>query len=372
MQVVSLCSPQYHRADSYGRIADELRVGLMQAGYHVNTLSLSNDSPHTTHIPALGGIMLGYPTNFKKFSSLASQIGPRIAVTMFESTQLPKGWTQVLNELSAVIVPSQWCKQTFIDNGVTAPIHVVSLGVSDAFQYHQRQLRRNKPYTFITIADRKMRKGYYSVLEAFNRAFGDDPNYLLLLKAREGTLGYRLSNPNIKIVSRDMTEKQLARLYCSAHCMVLASYGEGFGLPNREFAATGGTVLATNWGGTADHIGLWGVPIDCQMQPAWEYEKDPTLRGLGQWAKPDVEYLMRLMVREAQPDMRRARQIMAKRVAQDTHELYSWQRFSQQVVAIWQQSCKLYAEQQKGHDNGRRQNAELETKRYEAGAAAGR
>lgn len=333
-QAISVCSPNFDPMDSYGRIASELLASLHEAGYHVNTIGFDEIVPEKRMIPTMGGLLLGYPTNFKNFGPMVN-MGPRIAITMFESTALPKGWAEELNKCAAVIVPCRWCKEVFEANGVTAPVHVVPLGISEAFQYKKRQIRRYRPYTFLTIADRGKRKGWMTVLNAFLHAFGDDPNYQLILKCRKGSLPFKLTNGNIQIVDRDMSMRRLARLYAEADCMVFASSGEGFALPPREFAATGGTVLATNWSGMADDIGQWGVPLDYGFQDAWLDQ--PEHPGLGKWAKIDPEYLATMMKHETLEEVRRARQMTSKLVSQRTIELYSWRRFAQQIVTTWRQ-----------------------------------
>ncbi|HRF96731.1 MAG TPA: hypothetical protein PLZ51_16100, partial [Aggregatilineales bacterium] len=67
MDVINVCSTTFDTADSYGRIASELATHLSSLA-QVNRLSLGKDNaPNAVHYPALGGILLGYPTLHERF-----------------------------------------------------------------------------------------------------------------------------------------------------------------------------------------------------------------------------------------------------------------------------------------------------------------
>jgi glycosyltransferase involved in cell wall biosynthesis len=112
--------------------------------------------------------------------------------------------------------------------------------------------------------------------------------------------------------------------------------GEGFGLIPREFAATGGIALATNWSGTADDIQAWGWPIPYTLKPAdWRGIDKFRDVELGNWAEPDVEALAEMM-RDVVENRERY-QAIALRQAPDVHELYSWRQFATVVYEIWRE-----------------------------------
>jgi glycosyltransferase involved in cell wall biosynthesis len=183
----------------------------------------------------------------------------------------------------------------------------------------------------MALADRGRRKGWHHALQAFLLAFGDDTNYRLILKMRTAEQAINITNPNVEMIQQDMTEEEMYQLFLSVDVVVNPNLGEGFGLFPREFAATGGLSLATNWGGTADDIEEWGLPIAYTLVPAWaDYEKH---KGLGLWAEPDIEELALLM--DVVAESRDAWRPRALRRAARIRDMYSWEQFAKTAYDIW-------------------------------------
>lgn len=329
--------------DSYGLIACELARHLCRAGVNTNIVSLGKrDMPHQAADiaeivsqpvePSEGGIFLGWPTNYHKYDV---KPGRRIALTMHESTKIPAGWAEVLNEMDAVITPARFSKRVLQEGGVTAPIHVVPLGIGEVFQPHYRKQDQDRPFTFLAFADRGDRKNFHAAEQAFVRAFGRSMKYRLLLKARSiGAKHLNPLNPNIDIIYQDMSEQELYELYCSCDCLVFPSRGEGWGFPPREAAATGLPVIATNWSGLADDIDVWGIPLDYEMVTA-EWRDVLPFRGqdLGQWAEPSIDHLTELM--KCVVEMNTLYRLRAHQAARSMHSLYSWSKLAAFTYDLW-------------------------------------
>lgn len=332
---INLFGFTWEREDSYGRKARELRAYLMKQGMHVN--AFGHDAPKGVIRTVVGGILFGYPSGYHLYGPLAS-IGPRIAICPFESAALPIGWADAFNHYAdAVIVHSRLHVDVYKDSGVTVPVHYVPLGVSKTFKPVERKRETGNPFTFLAFADRGYRKGWDIAGQAFYTAFGDDPNYRLIFKSRPDGLGFGFNNANIDLIAKDLTDRKLAALYADADCLIFPTRGEGFGLPPREFAATGGTVIATNWAGTSDDIAHWGVPLGYQMTPAW---KGHSFQGCGEWAEPNKDELAGLMRHvAAHPDYYRERGLMASAFVR---KHYTWKAFGQSVARIWQEVCDGY------------------------------
>lgn len=329
--VVNVCAPNWQPEDSYGRLALELARGMEQHGVHVNYFGF-NPPPNKRIVPAFGGICLGYPTIYEKYGPLV-QRGPKLAVTMFESTTLPDGWVEVLNRCHLVVVPSTANGQWFYDNGVRSSLAVLPLGVSEAFQY---QWRPEKPPVtrFLAIADRGRRKGWHLAGFAFNYAFGDRQDVELVLKCRKDGLPFVMGNPNMSLIAEDYSDEQMNTLYGTCDYMIFPTAGEGFGLPPREFAATGGIAIATAFGGTFDELYKWGIPIhDYRRVLAWKGDKDWHGK-LGEWAEVDVEGLARILRRLV--DQPAYTNQDRQRVSEYVRNQYQWQKFTRSILQFWQ------------------------------------
>lgn len=326
MRAINVFSPTFDEFDGYGRVALGIGSCFRSEGFHVNEIT-KGGSPNPIR-PTFGGVYLGYPTSFDGYGPMASR-GPKIAFTMFESTILPHGWVDSLNRCDLVIVPSQWCKNTFAENGVSTPIHVIPLWTDNAFRFIERKWE--PPFRFLTIGDRWHRKGWEVALSSFYKLFGEDENFQIVLKARGDKFFKPFLNRNARVVLKDMSDEELAELYGSCHFMLFPSKGEGFGLPPREFAATGGIAIATNWGGLSDNISSWGVPIHSTEKPAWK--NNPDLRQCGVWGEPDQrnleETIMSLMTL-SNYDL----QSMAIEFADFCETTYSIDRFKRDILKV--------------------------------------
>lgn len=365
---ISIYAPSYDPYEGYGRIALELAWHLTAAGEHVNSLGspLLDFDTHTDamrnilHKPiqaSAGGLLLGYPTLYNDYGTLAGT-GRRVAITMFESTRLPDGWVNALNQCDEVIVPARWLVDVMRQNGVCVPVSYTPLGVSETFTLphmlpddcvvnypmkrfmvngklrYVREVNRpsaHNPFIFLCWGDRGERKGWDVAVKAFKRAFGDDPRVRLLIKARDGGMAFDIDIPGVEIVRADLDEAELYDLYLRCDAMVFPSRGEGFGLPPREFAATGGPAIATKW--WADDITQWGYPLKYQMEPAWC--EHPRFEGLGEWAEPDEGHLAQLMGHVFNQNPRVLAQ-MGQRAAGKIQRLYRWETFVNQVQGVWQ------------------------------------
>lgn len=343
MNAVTIACDNWDPLESYGQLATALARRLAaNHGLHVNAVTgprplemigcpVTRGLLERPRLPAAGGIVLGYPPLFEQYGPAVAR-GPRLAITMFESTALPAGWAPALERCAAVVVPSPWLVEVFRAAGVTRPIHVVPLGVSPAYRFVPRPAAR-RPFRFLMIGGGGLRKGWDVAVRAFDAAFGEDPAYRLVIKLRAGRrLNARILHPQVEILAADLDEAGMRDLYGSVDAFVSPSRGEGFGLPPREAAATGLPVIATAWGGTADQIDEWGIPLASSLTVAWPHHRDHP--RCGQWAEPDVEHLAALMRHVAEAASREAE---ARQRSLRVTNRYSWDRFAAGICGLWRE-----------------------------------
>lgn len=338
MKAINLFSETFDPCASYGRMAHELTAHLTAQGYHVNCFAPGGEHLPTQQIvPSMGGILLAHPVRLPQIRATypVQFAGKWVCCTGNEMTELPRGWRVNLNQMSAVSVWSNFLKDVFVQNGVTVPVQVDSLGISEAYTAQpalKRELKEGEPLTFLAIGDRGERKGSHLALFAFVQAFGNDERYKLIIKRRNGA--DLLSNPNVELITGDYTDEQMAELYHRAHVMIFPAAGEGFGLPPREFVATGGIALATDWSGLTDGIDAWGIRIsDYTMGPAYQTANDDEW-AVGQWANVDVDSLAHQLKRVATWFDYYAENAMQG--AQYARKQYQWSTWAQSLQDLYE------------------------------------
>lgn len=342
--VINVCAPgDLSPCDSYGLLSSRLATGLADLGVYVNLFALGprDEADHDPVlrriidqpiVAATGMIGLGYPRTWLQHNGL-TQLGRRIGITMFESSACPSSWKDEMNRRAAIITPSTFCRTVFEEAGVTVPIHVIPLGINERYQPVERP--SDGPLTFLAFIDRGLRKGGPTALQAFIAAFGDDPNYQLILKGRKSKIQAEILNPNVTLIQEDYSEEQLYELYKRCHVLINPHRGEGFGLLPREASCTGMVVLTTAWSGTADDLDQWGIGIDYKLVKAdWAGHNQFSKMDLGQWAEPSMADIVDKI--EAIADNRAFYQRQAYRLAPNVHKLYSWEAFAKGVLSVWE------------------------------------
>jgi glycosyltransferase involved in cell wall biosynthesis len=266
------------------------------------------------------------------YEMYAAYPGKIFTSTMYEGTVLREGWVETMNRFcQAVFVPSEWCKEVFLDNGLfnaelreQAPIYVTPGGV-DFDEFYLIEEKVDRPFTFLCLGDRGRRKGVDLSLRAFSDAFGRrNNNVRLIVKAREFALDALveyLSDPRIKFFRYDAGH--MNKVYPIGDCFVFPTRGEGYGMPPREAVAMGVPTICTAQGGTAD-AAEWAFPL------SYKYEKADKEVG-GRWASPNYDELVMHM-----------RAIYENQQSAKEHTLKGRQYLMQH--ANWDLASKVYQE----------------------------
>lgn len=195
-----------------------------------------------------------------------------------------------------IVVPCQFCKDVYETSGVKIPVSVVPLGV-DPIDFPLVKSKPDRPYTFLTIADRGNRKGWTEVFDAFYKAFGGrttgTQEVRLIIRSLPGW------NPLVELIRKKGTDldsrivwdishyDNMADFYSQGDCLVLPSRSEGWGLPHREAAMMGLPVILQKYAGLDDGFTeKWAIVCeDGRMQ---DIPRAGRLGGGGRWMIADI------------------------------------------------------------------------------------
>ena len=186
----------------------------------------------------------------------------------WEETGFPADWVNDFNQyLQGITVMSAQVKKTLIDNGVSIPIHICSLGIDhiSKIKVDTSYVVHGKKYKFLHISSCFPRKGINCLLEAYGKSFSKEDNVSLIIKTFPNPHNnlfellkyYRSINnkyPHVEVIEEDLNLSQIKSLYLQSDCLIAPSHGEGFGLPIAEAMALEIPVLTTAWGGQLDFI----------------------------------------------------------------------------------------------------------------------
>jgi len=274
-------------------------------------------------------IYLGIPYWIQrdKFARLTDRF---VWFTMWENDTIPSALLRRMEGAAGMITPCQWCDDLFRAHGVTAPNFVVPLGI-DTDRYKPLTRPKKDAFTFLWVGtsaghvdqfkyERKKRFGDrkrgWLVRQAFQEL--DLPNSRLILKQMPWPSGimninYRTPSGNAHLwhLAKWLTEAQLIDVYREADCFVWPTWGEGFGLPPLECAATGIPAILPNFsalesyfdpswcielpytiGNVWAHKGYAGAKIDLEdlkEKMLWAYENREQVREMGRAASKVAE-----------------------------------------------------------------------------------
>ena len=244
----------------------------------------------------------------------------------YEFSTLPAKIAEDINSSDHFYVTSSFVMRVFSEHGVTVPMTVVGHGFDPKY-YQYKPRVPGEEFVFLCVAEHTTRKNLPMLIRCFEAAFHHNENVRLVLKLGlhgVGDLRAHISQPGkVKLHTRQLAdESKLAALYQNAHCFVLPTRAEGFGMPMLEAMATGLPVIVTNYSGHLDFcvaetsflVSSKGL-VDCDA------ESFPYIKS--QWAEPDEEHLVELM-RHVYNNYDHA-QVVARRAAETVHQHWTWE-----------------------------------------------
>lgn len=220
----------------------------------------------------------------------------------WELPALPATWDRGFGFVHEIWVPSRFTAAA-VAARTRLPVRVVAHPLPDPAPAPLSRADLGVPENaFVVMAFFHMgssftRKNPLATVEAFRRAFGDDPSKVLVLKvvdagvapwARERLLGALDGASNIRLIERRLTGAEVTGMLALSDAVVSLHRAEGFGLVPAQAMQLGKPVVATGWSGNLDFmsnenallVGFRLVPAD---DPQGTYGMPDQ-----SWADPDV------------------------------------------------------------------------------------
>ncbi|MEV0281085.1 glycosyltransferase [Streptomyces sp. NPDC050610] len=283
-------------ADGYGSLAEYGAMGMARAGARVNLIPIKIFYEGLApEVLALAEKSTPYQEGPVLFSAA---LEPELELyaetehfvhTMWESSRLPADWPARLNRARAVIVPTRFVAEVCRSSGVTVPVEVVPEGVDpDVYPLVERPARES--VTTLVVGTVLPRKHVVQAIEAWQLAFGDDPDARLIIKSRFGTakaFGLTVDDPRITVIDGQEMVRGILHWYREAD-VLLALGSEGFGLPLVEGMATGLPVIALSSEGQGDVCTDAGDLVLPVPPGSWEEADEPLYGRCGVRGVPDV------------------------------------------------------------------------------------
>lgn len=213
-------------------------------------VEITDDAPIALHFT--------HPANFDPIPGKANCL-----FTMYEAWPVPPEFERGFSEADHVIVPSRFCLDLFTPalKAARKRAHLVPLGFDPkVWTYQLRRPPRDDgergPFVFLHCGAPNARKGGVRLANAWKLSgFQQHDDFLLYLKTTdENGPGKVVRMGNTVFDSRKLPRKDLVRLFHQAHCAVLPSTGEGWGLIMQEALATGLPLITTKYGGQLDFV----------------------------------------------------------------------------------------------------------------------
>lgn len=224
----------------------------------------------------------------------------QISYTPWESTVIPSEWKPNLELVDEIWTTSDWCANVFESNGYS-DVKVFPHGVSPAWIPKRRI--DDGIIKFLHIGEPAPRKAGQMVLDAFLSLFGDNPSYSLTIKAY-GVNTTRVYNnyidkqivglpqnlyQNINVITDNLNEEDLIKLYHDHDVLLYPSYGEGFGFIPLQALATGmPTICTASWAHYRKYLGPLKLKSEMIDSP-WPFPHQ------GKVFEPNRKHLVELM-----------------------------------------------------------------------------
>jgi len=221
-------------------------------------------------------------------------VGPRYGYWAWELPRAPARWLKDAALVDEVWAPSRYTAEALA--GAAAPVRVVPHPLLMEDYAQVRAAPRRAAFQGVSVFDFNSsvaRKNPFGAMEAWRRAFGEDPNAELTLKTQNGVAfpghlaALRAAAPaNVRIVDEVWPYAEVQALIAGADVLVSLHRAEGFGLTPAEAMALGTPVLATAFSGVLDFMDK-ACALLVPGRPIAVDDPQRIYRGRQTWCDPD-------------------------------------------------------------------------------------
>lgn len=243
--------PHVRRSESYFGYAyayKEIDKHLRNYDYNGNRIHVDINSPKSKT-----QLYFGSPDGFFYDHQY------KIQMTQWESTLVPPHWVDLAKRYDEWWTANQFGADAFINAGVPSEkVHVFEHGVDSSIWTPKKRGTRDT-IRFLHIDSGSPRKRAPLAVEAFKKAFGNNPDYEITLKYSHHEVSKQdwfdeniLANYgewqdiNVRHIKENLTLEHLISLFHFHDVLVYPSEGEGFGLIPLQALATGMPVISTS------------------------------------------------------------------------------------------------------------------------------
>ncbi len=188
-----------------------------------------------------------------------------IGLWNWELPEVPPEWRTGVGLVHEIWVSSQFTAEAIRPIAGGKPVEVIDYPLCLRAASPRPPRVANQPFTVLTMFDAASsiaRKNPEGTIEAFRRAFSDDPGVRLVLKAQrlatvpgqKARLEALAAGSNIQILDATLDQAGLDALIGGADVLLSLHRAEGYGLTLAEAMRRGVPVVATGWSGNADFL----------------------------------------------------------------------------------------------------------------------
>lgn len=216
-----------------------------------------------------------------KFKSVAARVKGVIGIDVADSDAISEYAASLANRATAIIVPSNFAKRSYVNSGVRVPVYVVPHGVDREWI----DAPKTQPKTFAKLADHKekrclkfiisyqmhseYRKGLDILIKLFKELRNERNDVALVLKTSQyvGVIDGKIGDENthveklltLRMPIRWLTEGEQMELFDLCEIYALTSRGGGFEHPPLLGLARGEIVIGARGGAWDDYMPDWGL-----------------------------------------------------------------------------------------------------------------